>query len=87
VLLPEPDDVIALLLRAGDWPCAGGLRSRLGAERARRVEGSRFSRSAEVSPALIDAATRAARARLDALREEAPAVRGGRLPATSRRAP
>ena len=86
VLLAEPDDVIALLLRAGAWPWADGLRSRLDAERARRVEGSRFTRSAEVSPALIDAATRAARARLDALRDEASAARGGRLLATSRRA-
>ncbi|HEY9028921.1 MAG TPA: hypothetical protein VIP05_31835 [Burkholderiaceae bacterium] len=87
VLLPEPDEVIALLLRAGDWPWAAGLRSRLGVERVRRVEASRYSRAVELPQSLLDAALAAARARFDARRDEASPDRVGKASTSTRRTP
>lgn len=85
VLTSEPDDVIALLLRAGQWPWAAGLRTRLGAERVRRVEASRYSQAGKVSSTLLDAAIRAASDRFARLGDEAPASRDARKPTLTRR--
>lgn len=69
VLLPEPDDLIALLLRAGDWAWAGPLRARLSAQRVHAVEASHYSTAGEISAALLSAAKKAAAARFLALHE------------------
>lgn len=67
VLLGEPDDLIALVLRAGEWPWAPALRTRLGAIRLRAVEASRYSVAADVSAVLTDAAMKAATTRFNVL--------------------
>lgn len=87
VLLQEPDDVVALVLRAGDWPWTSGLRARLGAERDRRVEESRFSVAAQVPAAVLESVMQAARDRFAALRDETPASRLAKAPIVSRRTP
>ena len=87
VLLPEPDDVIALLLRAGDWAWAAPLRARLGAERTRAIEASPYSTAAEISAVMLEAATKAASSRFLALHEAPGMRRAARTPATTRRAP
>ena len=87
MLLPESDDLIALLLRAGNWTWAGALRARLGTERARAVEASRYSTASEVSAVLLDAAKKAAQARFLAL-QQVPARQGvAKASTTARRAP
>ena len=87
VLQPEPDDLIALLLRAGDWPWAGELRTHLGAERLRAVDASRYSLASEVSSVLLDAAVRIAQSRVATLRERSAAPRRAKVPVMMRHAP
>jgi hypothetical protein len=87
VLVSEPDDVIALLLRAGDWPWAVPLRARLGPERTRTIEASPYSTAPQVSAVLLDAATKAAWSRFLALQQAPGTRRGAGTPATTRRAP
>lgn len=60
VLLQEPDDLIALILRSGAWPWAQNLRARLGAERTRNIDGSRYSLADALPVALTQAALNAA---------------------------
>lgn len=86
-LRAEPDDLIALLLRAGDWSWAGELRARLGTERVRAIDASRYRLATEVSSVLFDAAVRVARSRIAALREHSAAPRKAKAPAMTRRAP
>lgn len=86
-LRSEPDDLIALLLRAGDWPWAGELRTHLGAERLRAVDASRYSLASEVSSVLLDAAIRIAQSRVATLRERSAAPRRAKVPAMTRHAP
>ncbi len=84
VLLPEPDDLIALVLRAGEWAWAAALRAHLGAARIHAVESSRYSTLGEVSAVLLEAATKAAWSQFVALRE-APAGQGvAKVSATTR---
>ncbi len=84
MLLPEPDDLIALLLRAGDWNWTNALRVRLGADRVRAVDASRYSTAEQVSAALIEAAMKAAWSRF-LVAQDAPArQRLAKAPATAR---
>ena len=62
-LLLEPDDVVALVLRAGEWPWAPALRARLGSTRLRAVEASRYSVATEISAVLKEAALKSALSR------------------------
>ena len=71
VLLAEPDDLIALVLRAGDWPWAAALRARLGATRVRAIEASRYSAAAGVPAGLTEATLRAVGTRFMTLNEPA----------------
>ncbi len=75
VLLAEPDDLVALVLRAGDWAWAPAFRARLGSIRIRAVEASRYSLAADVSTVLQDAAVKAAIARLAGMAGSASARR------------
>lgn len=75
VLLDEPDDLIALVLRAGEWPWAPALRTRLGVIRSGAVEASRYSLAAEISPVLKAAAVKAATTRFAALDDAGSARR------------
>ena len=69
VLRDERADVVALLLRAGDWPWAEGLRVRVGVARLRAIEESRYA-SGPLPPAtFLRALIDAARARHDSLAE------------------
>ena len=86
-LRPEPDDLIALLLRAGDWSWASELRARLGAGRVHTIDASRYRLASEVSGVLLDAAVRIARSRVARLRERSAAPRRAKVPVMTRHAP
>lgn len=60
VLLGEPDDLIALVLRVGEWPWASALRARLGPARLSAVEASRYSMAPALSEELRHAAVTSA---------------------------
>jgi len=63
VLKDESADLIALVLRAGDWPWADGLRARLGVARARAIAASRYAVDVAPSMPVLLAAVDAARSR------------------------
>ena len=71
VLLPEPDDLVALVLCAGEWPWAPELRTRLGSQRLRAVEASRYGVGAHISTVMKDTALKAAMSRSAALLDAA----------------